>query len=136
MIVQVQRRWYAPDNAQSRASITGTLSLDGAQTCFTLEPASLSVPSGSYGLKMVWSHRFDRMTPHLLGVPGRTNIELHGGNKAEDSEGCILCAEFRLNEYEIYESKEATDAIERALQNAEANGEINVITILDMAVSA
>lgn len=128
MKIEVTRRWTSPDNAESRASTTGVLSLDGKQTCFTLEPTSLMVPEGTYPVKMAWSHRFDRLTPHL-DVPGRTFIELHGGNKAEDSEGCILCAEFRLNGYEIYESKPATDAIEQALRNAEANSEVSTITI-------
>lgn len=86
------------------------------------------VPEGTYPVKLAWSNRFERMTPHL-DVPGRSEIEFHGGNKAEDSEGCILCAEFRLSDYEIYSSRTATDAIEEALQQAEANGETNTVTI-------
>ena len=86
------------------------------------------IPAGTYPLKLAWSHRFDRQTPHV-DVPGRTNIELHGGNRAEDSEGCILCAENRLDNYQIYGSKAATDAIENALLQAEAAGESNTLTI-------
>jgi hypothetical protein len=68
------------------------------------------------------------MTPHL-DVPGRSEIELHGGNYATDSEGCILCAEKRISDWEIFESKPATDAIEEALQASEANNEVNTITL-------
>jgi hypothetical protein len=87
------------------------------------------IPVGTYSIKMVWSTRFDRPTPHLLDVPGRTEIELHGGNKATDSDGCILCAEKRLDDWTISEAKPATDAIEEALNQAEANNETNTITI-------
>jgi hypothetical protein len=126
--ISVSRIWSVPDNSEYRATTTGVLSIDGAQTAFTLEPTALMVPAGTYPLKMLWSPRFERITPHL-DVPGRSEIEMHGGNVATDSDGCILCAEKRISEYEIYESKPATDAIEEALNAAEANHEINTITI-------
>ena len=86
------------------------------------------VPVGTYPIKMLWSPRFDRMTPHL-DVPGRSEIELHGGNHATDSDGCILCAEKRISDYEIFEAKPATDAIEAALNAAESDNEVNTIVI-------
>jgi hypothetical protein len=87
------------------------------------------VPAGTYPIKLSWSPRFQRDTPHLLYVPGRSEIELHGGNHATDSDGCILCAEKRISDWEIYESKPATDAIETALRDAETAGEVNTITL-------
>jgi len=86
------------------------------------------IPLGTYPIAMLWSPRFNRLTPHL-DVPGRTEIELHGGNVATDSDGCILCAEYRTSDYEIYESRPATDKIEEAMNQAEANKETNTITI-------
>lgn len=129
MQITVTRRWSYPDNAEFRATTTGTLSIDGQQTAFTLEPTALMVPSGSYPVKLAWSRRFERLTPHL-DVPGRQYIEIHGGNIATDSEGCILVADKRLTEYRIYEAKPATDAIEDALRAAEANGETNTVTVI------
>lgn len=134
MNIEIKRLWQSPQNAEFRETTTGTLSLDGQQVCFTLEPTSLMIPAGTYGVRMVWSPRFERMTPHV-DVPGRTGIELHGGNRAENSEGCILCAEFRLSDYEIYSSKTATDAIEEALLSAEANSEVSTVTVYDLAQS-
>ena len=131
MEIRITRRWSAPENAEFRATTTGTLSISGQQGgCFTLEPTALMIPSGSYPVKMAWSHRFQRMTPHL-DVPGRQYIEIHGGNIATDSEGCILAADKRMNEYRIYEAAPATEEIEEALLAAEANGETYTVTITE-----
>lgn len=129
MDIVVNRMWNVPDNSEFRATATGRVSVDGSQLCFSLEPAALMIPVGTYPVKMAMSHRFDRQTPHL-DVPGRSFIEIHGGNHATDSEGCILVAEKRLSDYEIYESAPATNAIENMLIQAEANGEMNTVTIV------
>lgn len=132
MEIIINRIWSAPDNSEYRATTTGTVSIDGRQVCFSLEPTALMVPTAIYPIQMIDSPRFGRKTPHVLNVPGRTEIELHGGNFATDSDGCTLCAEKRLSDYQIYESKPATDAIEEALSQAEANGETNTIDIRDI----
>jgi hypothetical protein len=129
MDITVNRLFNVPDNSQYRATTTGVVSIDGRQTCFSLEPTALMIPTGVYLIKMIYSDRFQRMTPHLLNVPDRTEIEIHGGNYATDSDGCILCGDHRLSDYEIAECKPATDAIEAELNSAEANGETNTITI-------
>jgi hypothetical protein len=133
MEITVQRMFNAPDDAVYRASTTGEISLDGQPTCFSLEPTALMIPAATYPVKMLWSNRFQRPTPHILNVPERTEVEMHGGNKATDSDGCILCAEVKISDYEIYESKPATDAIEEALNAAEANGEVNTVTVSNPA---
>ena len=128
MEIHVQRIWSVPDNSEYKASTSGQLSVDGSPLCFCLEPTALRIPTGIYPVKMAMSHRFDRMTPHL-DVPGRTYIEIHGGNVATDSEGCILVAEKRISDYQIYESEPATTAIENMLAQAEANNEVNTVTV-------
>jgi Family of unknown function (DUF5675) len=129
MQITVSRIWNGPLTAEFRATTTGTLSLDGQQFCFTLEPTALLIAAGTYPVKLQFSPRFNRRTPWILDIPGRTAIEIHGGNEAINSLGCIEVAEKRINEYEIYDSKPATDAIEHALSIAEAAGETNTITI-------
>jgi hypothetical protein len=86
------------------------------------------IPAGTYPVAMAWSPRFERNTPHL-DVPGRTEIEIHGGNVATDSDGCILVAEKRISDYQIYESEPATTAIENMLNQDEAAGEVNTVTV-------
>lgn len=129
MEITVSRRWSAPDNAEFRATTTGTVSIDGSGICFSLEPTALMIGPGSYPVKLAWSHRFQRMTPHL-DVPGRTEIEIHGVNVATDSEGCIGVADKYMNTYRIYEALSATNAIEEALGAAEANGESSTVTVV------
>ncbi len=50
-----------------------------------------AIPAGRYRVDYTESARFKRKTLILLNVPGFTGIRFHGGNKAEDTEGCILC---------------------------------------------
>jgi len=102
--------------------------MDGRITCFTLENTALIIPTGLYPVKLLMSRRFQRKTPHL-DVPGRTDIEIHGCNRAEDLEGCIGVAEYRMSDYVIYESEPATNAIEEALEAAEANNEASMVQI-------
>ena len=129
MLIEVKRLWSAPETDRFQATTTGTLSIDGQQTCFTLEPTDLLIDPATYPIKLQFSHRFNRRTPWILNVPGRTDLEIHGGNEAVNSLGCIEVAEHRLTDYDIYDSKPATDAIEEALSIAEAAGETNAITI-------
>jgi hypothetical protein len=126
----VTRRWQAPDNAEYRATTTGVVSIDGEQVCFSLEPTALMILAGTYPIKLRWSPRFGRLTPHLE-VPGRSEIEMHGLNFATESEGCIGVAEHRISDYEIAEAEPATSSIENSLQQAEANSETNTISVLD-----
>lgn len=129
MNIEVKRLWVVPDNAEHRSTTTGTISLDGRQICFSLEPTKYMIVGDTYPVKLLWSPRFNRNTPHILNVPGRSEIEMHGGNYAEDSEGCVLCAMNKLDDYTIAESKQATDLIESRLSQAESAGEVNTVTI-------
>ena len=132
MNVEVQRLKQSPETAEHRATTSGIVSIDGTQICFCIENTLFIIPPGTYALKLLPSERFKRLTPFILDVPHRTAIEMHGANRAEDLDGCIGCAERRLNDYVIYEAEPATDAIEDALQSAEANGETNIITITEV----
>lgn len=56
-----------------------------------------AIPRGRYKLVTSMSHRFGKVLPEVLGVPGFSGIRLHGGNRAEDSEGCILVGKVRTS---------------------------------------
>lgn len=49
-----------------------------------------AIPVGTYGLEISPSNRFQRDMPRLLNVPGFAGILIHPGNKAADTDGCIL----------------------------------------------
>lgn len=118
----------------------GSLYVNGQRFCETLEdemrevpgqavalwkvPGRTAIPEGLY--RVVWSDspRFQRFTPELLQVPGFSGIRIHAGNRAEDTEGCILVGQSRLNARTLGASRvirEALDALVReAYQQDEA----------------
>ncbi len=55
----------------------------------TPENDASCIPPGRYLCKRVLSPKFG-LTFEVTGVPGRTNILLHGGDRAPQSLGCIL----------------------------------------------
>ncbi len=80
-------------------STIGDLYIGKDWTCFTLEdvvregpkvPGKTAIPAGRYEVTIDMSSRFKRMMPHILNVTGFDGIRIHPGNKAEDTEGCIL----------------------------------------------
>ena len=84
----------------------GSLSIDGRFFCFTCEdevreikgkpvecwkePGETAIPEGRYKVTLVDSGRFGRNTFSLEDVPGFSEIRIHSGNTAADTEGCIL----------------------------------------------
>ena len=86
-------------------STTGELSIDGKPFCWTLElpnkdgrPGSC-IPQGLYPVVAFMSRKFNRSMPLLQNVPERSSIEMHWGNTAEDTEGCILLGGTRDKDY-------------------------------------
>ena len=56
-----------------------------------------AIPRGKYKLVTSMSRRFGKVLPEVLEVPGFEGIRFHGGNKAENSEGCILIGQVRTS---------------------------------------
>jgi hypothetical protein len=80
-------------------STIGELSIDGEFFCHTLEDVvrqgpkvygKTAIPAGTYEVIIDFSKHFKKKMPHILNVPGFEGIRIHTGNKAEDTEGCIL----------------------------------------------
>jgi len=68
--------------------------------CVTLEPSDelnapfiSSIPAQQYLCKKHYSPLFHH-TFKILDVPGRTDVLFHPGNIVEDTEGCILLAQY------------------------------------------
>ena len=96
-------------------STTGELYIDGQPHMWTLElpdknglPGSC-IPQGIYPVVAYLSPKFGRTMPLLQNVPGRSEIEMHWGNTAEDTNGCILLGRTRDTDY-IGESRMAFDS--------------------------
>ena len=105
MKIDLHRKW------RRKGYSIGILCVNGQRICETLEDedrglkdsmslkeirklkvkGETAIPIGTYKVIWTYSPRFDRYLPLLVGVPGFEGIRIHSGNKARDTEGCILC---------------------------------------------
>ena len=48
------------------------------------------IPYGRYELALTFSNKYKRVMPLVVNGPGFEGIRIHSGNKAADTEGCLL----------------------------------------------
>jgi hypothetical protein len=134
MEIDVVRLWKTSE------AITGTFSVDGQQKYFSLELPELfdgqpnvtdktCIPAGTYAVQRLWSNHWNQMMPHIVGVPGRTEIEIHIANFPKDILGCMGIGDLRISDTEIGESEKAFDEFNQDFENAIAAGEPVTISI-------
>lgn len=77
---------------RTKEAILGSLYLNGAFICYTLENASKAIPCGLYNVQNSKSPKFKRELPLLYNaqVPANRGIRIHVGNTVASSSGCIL----------------------------------------------
>ena len=83
MILTIKRQ------SHDATTILGVLFVDGVRECYTLENAALAIPAGTYRAEIFPSPHFGYSVVRLLDVPGRDAIEIHPGNSAAATHGCI-----------------------------------------------
>jgi len=101
MILELQRKWFTDK------STIGELLINDEYECVTLEdperdekiPGITAIPRGFYPVIITYSNRFQKRMPLLKDVPNFTGIRIHTGNKAEDTEGCILVGRSRATDW-------------------------------------
>jgi len=87
-----------------------------------------AIPSGTYDVEITYSPKYKREMPLLKDVKGFTGIRIHSGNRAEDSEGCILVGQTKSEDF-IGQSRLAYKALFKKLQAAKEAGKAINITI-------
>ena len=83
----------------------GKMYLDGEFYGYTLEdmvrkleqkvPGKTAIPAGKYEVTITYSNHFKKLLPLINEVPGFEGVRIHGGNSADDTDGCILIAKNR-----------------------------------------
>ena len=98
---------------RAEEAVLGSLYLNGAFICHTLENASKTIPCGMYSVQNSKSPKFKRELPLLVSdkVSASRGIRIHVGNTAASSSGCVLVGMTRevhlLGESKLKESKNA-----------------------------
>ena len=142
MKIDLHRKW------RKKGYSIGILYINGQRICETLEDedrglsedmtpddiakrkikGETAIPIGRYQVTWTYSPRFKKMLPLLNGVPGYTGIRIHSGNKAKDTEGCILCG--RNTEVgTVTNSRYWTNKVNSLIENAIKAKEEVTITI-------
>jgi Family of unknown function (DUF5675) len=121
MNLELKRKWFTPETT------IGELFVDGVFECFILEDreregqpkvfGQTAIPRGVYEVKITHSPRFNRDLPLLLKVPGYEGVRIHPGNKAADTEGCLLPGTRRAPD-QVLESRAAFDKLFEKLKSA------------------
>lgn len=126
----------------SPISTLGTLYANGVKIGYTCEdrdrkleevPAAkihgqTAIPRGKYRVVLSFSNRFQKIMPEILTVPGFSGVRIHGGNTAEDTEGCPLLGSIKTREG-VRSCKEVNALLIATLQQAESEGEITLLEI-------
>lgn len=73
-------------------AILGSIYLNGAFICYTLENSAKAIPCGMYAVQNSKSPKFKRELPLLYNaqVPASRGIRIHVGNTVSSSSGCVL----------------------------------------------
>lgn len=107
-------------DTRTETAILGSLYLNGAFICHTLENASTLIPCGDYRVQNSKSPKFKRELPllHNAKVPASRGIRIHRGNTAKDSQGCVLVGMGRdVKQYFITESANAEIMVSMICRN-------------------
>lgn len=92
---------------KTEKSTIGELFIDGKFECYVLEDVEriekvygkTAIPKGTYNVVMTMSNRFKVILPLLENVPNYVGVRIHAGNKAEDTEGCLLLGQTRTVDF-------------------------------------
>ena len=85
---------------RTETAVLGSLYLNGAFICYTLENAAKTIPCGMYTVQNSKSPKFKRELPllHNAKVLASRGIRIHRGNTCKDSQGCVLVGMGRSTE--------------------------------------
>jgi hypothetical protein len=125
-------------NPSFNGATIGKLFVNEAYECFSLEDevrplgqkvyGKTAIPAGRYEVIVNMSNRFKKMMPLLLKVPGFEGVRIHPGNKAVDTDGCILLG-LTAGKDSIFDSVKAYVAFMMKINKAITNKEKVFITI-------
>lgn len=101
-------------------AILGSLYLNGAFICYTLENAAKAIPCGLYKVENSISPKFKRELPllHNKDVPAKKGVRIHVGNYYHQSSACVLVGMGRkMEDFSLTESTNAETMVTMICRN-------------------
>lgn len=105
---------------RTETAILGSLYLNGAFICYTLENSVKAIPTGLYSIENSRSPKFGRELPLLFSskVSSSRGVRIHSGNTYKDSSACVLVGMKRDDAKErIDESRDAEKMVTMLCRN-------------------
>lgn len=129
----------------------GQMWVDDKPACYTLEPPIREVPGqpvnvwkvqfhtalpfGTFDVELRWSPHFKAFMPHVVNVPGFTDVMIHFGDFIQDTEGCTLVGK-EIQGVNLVRSIEAFAPLWWEIAKALFTGQVVTITYAMAAESA
>lgn len=144
MILTIVREPVTPAKNGRDAYTLGKLYIDNVYLCNTLEDedrrleeggekeyGKTAIPRGRYVVQLSFSHRFRKVLPEILDVPGFSGVRMHGGNGPDDTLGCILLGQVRTGNpaLPIAQCAATVQRLIGLLQRAEDDGKTVILAI-------
>ena len=123
----------------------GRLYCNAVFECFTLEDevreiagqpvekwkikGETAIARGKYRVILSYSPHFGRILPEILNVPGYIGVRIHCGNKADNTEGCLLVGDEDPSDGFMGQSRQAFDRVFARISEAINIGEEVWITL-------
>ena len=107
---------------RTETAILGSLYLNGAFICYTLENAAKAIPAGLYNVQNSKSPKFKRELPLIYNstIKASRGIRIHVGNTVASSSGCILVGMGRSTEdFSVTESRLAETMVTMLCRNVD-----------------
>lgn len=109
MKLLLERKFYTEKSTQGQLSIDGTFEAYTLELPFSDGLPGGAIPEGAFAVMVTYSPKFKRDMPLIVGIPERSDIRIHIGNDASETEGCILIGRTELGNF-VGESRLAFDA--------------------------
>ncbi len=142
MILRLYRKWL------DKTCTIGELFIDDrpGRECYILEPpvrevpgkpvekwkvdGHTAIPKGTYKIERRFSPKHGQVVPWLCGIPGFENVEIHSGNTAVDTKGCLLPGLYKgADNDSVTESVVAFIVVDVQIKAAAQRGEGVFITV-------
>jgi hypothetical protein len=134
MQIKAVRKWFTETSTISEVYINDKFLYYFLEDVARAEGVKIygktAIPHGAYEVVMDYSEKFKKLLPHVLNVPMFTGIRIHAGNKAEDTDGCLIIGLTREVDW-VGNSRKALNSFILLLEAAITRGEVCTLSVVN-----